>query len=31
MGAPTAAVLSGAFGIAMMIVLALIAPKLRRF
>ncbi len=31
MGAPTAAVLSGLFGIGMMIVLALIAPKLRRF
>lgn len=31
LGAPAAAVLSGAFGILMMIVLALIAPKLRRF
>jgi len=31
MGAPTAAVLSGIFGIAMIIVLAVIAPKLRRF
>ncbi len=31
MGAPTAAVLSGLFGIGMMVVLALIAPKLRRF
>ena len=31
LGAPAAAVLSGAFGIVMMIVLALIAPKLRRF
>ena len=31
LGAPVAAVLSGAFGILMMIVLALIAPKLRRF
>jgi predicted MFS family arabinose efflux permease len=31
LGAPTAAVLSGIFGIAMMIALALIAPKLRRF
>ena len=31
MGASTAAVLSGLFGIGMMVVLALIAPKLRRF
>ena len=31
LGAPVAAVLSGAFGIVMMIVLAFIAPKLRRF
>ena len=31
LGAPAAAVLSGAFGIVMMIMLALIAPKLRRF
>ena len=31
LGAPTAAVLSGLFGIGMMAVLALIAPKLRRF
>ena len=31
MGAPTAAVFFGIFGIAMMIVLAVIAPKLRRF
>ena len=31
LGAPTAAVLSGIFGIIMMIILALIAPKLRRF
>ena len=31
MGASTAAVLSGLFGIGMMVVLALVAPKLRRF
>ena len=31
LGAPTTAVLSGIFGISMMIVLGLIAPKLRRF
>lgn len=31
LGAPTTAVLSGIFGISMMIALALIAPKLRRF
>ncbi len=31
LGAPASAVLSGLFGIAMMLVLALIAPKLRRF
>ena len=31
LGAPASAVLSGVFGIAMMVVLTLIAPKLRRF
>ena len=31
LGAPATAVLSGVFGISMMIALALIAPKLRRF
>ncbi len=31
LGAPTTAVLSGVFGISMMIALALVAPKLRRF
>jgi hypothetical protein len=30
-GAPTAAVLSGIFGVSMILGLAMLAPKLRRF